>query len=186
MSKEAKELRAQGAISVRTMTVGEIKPYLNNPRKNEEAVEAVMASIKRNGYLDPIEVDETGVILSGHTRYKALIRLKWTQIPVIMVTGLSEEQKIEYRILANRTGEVAKWDDQRVIAEFRKLTSVDDLIDAFPDLSLDKWATKFDQEERKDLEKAQKDLESGMGQPVPADRFKTAACPNCGHEFQVS
>lgn len=52
--------------------LSEIKPYENNPRKNDDAVEAVMESIKQCGYVAPIIVDENMIILAGHTRFKAL------------------------------------------------------------------------------------------------------------------
>lgn len=53
-------------------SLSEIKPYENNPRRNDGAVTAVEESIKQCGYIAPIIVDEDGVILAGHTRYKAL------------------------------------------------------------------------------------------------------------------
>jgi ParB-like chromosome segregation protein Spo0J len=56
--------------------------------------------------LDPIEIDENGVILSGHTRYKALQKLGYKTVDVILYTGLTDEQKRKYRILANKTGEL--------------------------------------------------------------------------------
>ena len=52
--------------------MAEIKPYANNPRNNDGAVDAVLESIKQCGYISPIVVDENYVILAGHTRYKAL------------------------------------------------------------------------------------------------------------------
>lgn len=56
-------------------SLGEIRPYKNNPRNNENAVEAVAESIKQCGYIAPIIVDENFIILAGHTRYKALKQL---------------------------------------------------------------------------------------------------------------
>lgn len=90
--------------------LSDIKPYPNNPRKNNEAVAAVVESIKQCGYCDPIEVDENGVILSGHTRLKALKKLGWKEVEVVVISGLTEEQKKKYRLLANKTGEIALWD----------------------------------------------------------------------------
>ncbi|RMH67862.1 MAG: chromosome partitioning protein ParB, partial [Bacteroidetes bacterium] len=51
--------------------IDEIKPYEKNPRLNDQAVEAVAASIRQFGFRQPIVVDEAGVIVCGHTRYKA-------------------------------------------------------------------------------------------------------------------
>lgn len=61
----------------------EIRPYDNNPRRNDEAAKAVANSIKEFGFQSPIIVDRDGVIIAGHTRYKAARRLKLQEVPVI-------------------------------------------------------------------------------------------------------
>lgn len=93
-----------------TKKIAEITPYENNPRRNDTAVAAVEESIKQCGYIAPIIVDEDGVILAGHTRYKALQKLGRSECEVIVKEGLSEEQKRKYRILDNKTAELASWD----------------------------------------------------------------------------
>lgn len=90
--------------------INEIFPYANNPRKNNNAVDAVAESIRQCGYIAPIIVDENGVILAGHTRYKALKKLGRDWAEVIVKDGLTEEQKKKYRLLDNKTGELASWD----------------------------------------------------------------------------
>jgi ParB-like chromosome segregation protein Spo0J len=52
----------------------QIKPYKNNPRKNDAAVDIVAASLRRFGKRQPIVVDQNGVIIMGHTRLKAAIK----------------------------------------------------------------------------------------------------------------
>lgn len=93
-----------------TKPLSELKPYPNNPRKNAGAVDAVAASITQCGYVAPIIVDENMEILAGHTRYKALKKLKYSECEVIIRAGLTEEQKKKYRILDNKTNEFADWD----------------------------------------------------------------------------
>lgn len=51
--------------------IGEIRPYENNPRKNDGAVDAVADSIREFGWKVPVVIDKDGVIVAGHTRYKA-------------------------------------------------------------------------------------------------------------------
>lgn len=92
------------------MPIGDIKPYPNNPRKNDDAVAAVVESIKQCGYCAPIVVDEDGVVLAGHTRLKALKKLGRTEAEVCVKTGMTEEQKKKYRLLDNKTNEFAEWD----------------------------------------------------------------------------
>lgn len=93
-----------------TMKLKDIRPYPNNPRKNDTAVEAVAESIRQCGYVAPVIVDEDGVILAGHTRYKALKKLGRTEAEVIVKDGLTDEQKRKYRLLDNKTNELAGWD----------------------------------------------------------------------------
>lgn len=97
-------------MHLKTAKLKEIKPYDRNPRINESAVEAVAESIRQCSYIAPIIVDEDGVILAGHTRYKALKMLGYTECEIIVKEGLTEEQKRKYRILDNKTNELAEWD----------------------------------------------------------------------------
>lgn len=92
------------------MHMEDIRPYPNNPRKNDGAVDAVAESIRQCGYVAPIIVDENGVILAGHTRYKALKKLGYETADVLIKSGMTEEQKKKYRLLDNKTGELADWD----------------------------------------------------------------------------
>ncbi len=90
--------------------LSDIKPYENNPRRNDQAVEAVAESIRQCGYIAPIIVDEDNVILAGHTRYKALKKLGRKEAECVVKAGLTEEQKRKYRLLDNKTNEFAEWD----------------------------------------------------------------------------
>lgn len=108
-------------MELKKVKISEIKPYENNPRKNDEAVAAVMESIKQCEYISPIVVDEDMVVLAGHTRLKALKKLKVKEIDVIVKAGLSEEQKRKYRILDNKTNEFAEWDIELLDIELEGL-----------------------------------------------------------------
>jgi ParB-like chromosome segregation protein Spo0J len=96
-------------------------PYGNNPRVNEPAVADTMESIRQCENLDPIEVDEDFVILSGHTRLIAMQRLGITETEIVQYTGLTDEQKRKYRILANKTNELAEWDFEKLEKEMADL-----------------------------------------------------------------
>ena len=100
----------QPTRELKTLKLSEIKPYPNNPRKNDNAVETVAESIKQCGYCAPIAVDEDCIILAGHTRLKAIKKLGWKEAEVLVISGLTDEQKKKYRLLDNKTGEVALWD----------------------------------------------------------------------------
>lgn len=104
-----------------TLPIGEVHPYENNPRLNDEAVADVMESIKQCTSLDPIEIDENNVILCGHTRLKAYQKLKFKEVDCIQYVGLSDEQKIKYRLLNNKTAERADWDVDKLLEELDKV-----------------------------------------------------------------
>ena len=104
-----------------TLKLSDIHPYQNNPRINDDAVDDVMESIKQCENLDPIEIDEDNVVLAGHTRLKALQKLKYKETECIRYSGLTEDQKRKYRILSNRTGEKAEWDFDKLKEELESL-----------------------------------------------------------------
>ena len=78
-----------------------IRPYDKNPRKNDPAVDAVARSITDYGFRQPIVVDADGVIVVGHTRWKAAQKLGLKQVPV-HVADLPPEKAKAYRIADNQ------------------------------------------------------------------------------------
>lgn len=106
---------------LKRVKVEDVRPYPNNPRHNDNAVDAVAESIRQCGYMQPILVDEEMVVLAGHTRLKALQKLGATECDVVQVEGLSEEQKKKYRFLDNKTGEAAFWDFPKLSEEIKAL-----------------------------------------------------------------
>lgn len=106
---------------LKAVALDELKPYENNPRVNDNAVGAVAESIKQCEYVAPIIVDEDMVILAGHTRLKALQELGRDTAEVMIVSGLSEAQKRKYRLLDNKTNELAMWDFDKLDIELADL-----------------------------------------------------------------
>ena len=84
---------------------------LHHPRHNDEAIDAVAASIKEFGFRQPIVTDEQDVIIVGHTRYKAAAKLGMELVPVHVAIGLSPQQARAYRIADNQTATIATWDE---------------------------------------------------------------------------
>ena len=102
-----------------------IRPYEKNPRRNDEAVDAVAASIREFGWQQPIVVDKDGVIIAGHTRYKAAKKLKCDTVPVVVADDLTEDQVKAYRLADNKTGELAEWDTALLDEELAELADFD-------------------------------------------------------------
>ncbi len=105
--------------------IASIRPYENNPRINDAAVDMVAASIKEFGFRQPIVVDEQGVIIVGHSRFKAALKLEMTEAPVHVAVGLSPAQAKAYRIADNQTATLSQWDDDKLAIELIALQGMD-------------------------------------------------------------
>src|SRR5215469_10137050 len=106
-------------VELRRITT--IKPYDKNPRLNDQAVDAVAASIREFGFRQPIVVDEDGVIIVGHTRYKAAVKLGLEEVPVHVALGLTPAQAKAYRLADNQTATLSAWDDDKLPLELAGL-----------------------------------------------------------------
>jgi len=112
-------------MKIEMRALDSIQPYENNPRINDSAVEAVMASIREFGFRQPIVLDEQGVMIVGHTRFKAAQRLGLEQLPVHVAIGLTPAQIKAYRLADNQTATIAEWDYNLLPLELTDLQSLD-------------------------------------------------------------
>lgn len=115
--------KSKDRIVVEYMPVESVHPYANNPRINDGAVDYVARSIERYGFRAPICVDKDNVIIYGHTRLRAAIRLGMKEVPVYRATDMSPEQAAEYRLADNSVAEIAVWDRMKLKEEFAALPS---------------------------------------------------------------
>lgn len=90
--------------------IDEIIPYINNPRDNDAAVDAVASSIKNFGFNQPIAIDSNNEIIAGHTRYKAAKKLGIKEVPCVIIDDLTDEEVKAYRLADNKVAELAEWD----------------------------------------------------------------------------
>ena len=124
-------------MSVELRPLDAVRPYANNPRQNDDAVEAVAESIRRFGFRQPIVVDADGVIVAGHTRFRAAQRLGLATVPVHVATDLTPDEVRAYRLADNKTAELASWDDAMLSIE----------LDALRGAGIDWTLLGFDEEE---------------------------------------
>jgi len=108
-------------FTVELRKIDDIRPYERNPRINDQAVDAVAASLAEFGFRQPVVVDPEGVIIVGHTRWKAAQKLGLAKVPVHIATDLTPEQARAYRISDNKTGELADWDLEILPIELNEL-----------------------------------------------------------------
>lgn len=129
-----------------------ITPYEKNPRKNDEAVDAVANSIKEFGFKVPIVIDKDGIIVAGHTRYKAAKKLRMKSVPCIVASDLTDEQIKAFRLADNRTAELAEWDMELLTEELDEI------------LNIDMSEFGFEAEEEQQTEAVEDDYEPDMSQ----------------------
>jgi ParB/RepB/Spo0J family partition protein len=103
------------------LALQEITPYENNPRNNDNAVDAVAKSIHDFGFQQPLVLDKNKVIIVGHTRYKAALKLGLETVPCVIADNLTEEKVRAYRLADNKVGELASWDQAMLEVELGEL-----------------------------------------------------------------
>lgn len=135
-----------GKMEIVYAKLDDLKPYKKNPRDNEGAVEKVAKSIKEFGFKVPMVVTKDGVIIAGHTRYKASQRLGLESVPVVYADDLTEEQTKAFRLADNRVAEEAQWNEDLLRIE---LDELEGMFTGFDDDELDNL---FDEGVEPDLE----------------------------------
>ena len=126
-------------MHIESRPIDSIRPYENNPRQNDDAVAAVAESIRQFGFRQPIVVDGEGVIVIGHTRWRAAKQLGLIEVPVHVAVELTTDQIRALRIADNKTAEIAEWDLEKLGIEIKAIEG--------GDLDLDLAALGFDQDE---------------------------------------
>ena len=162
-------------LRVKYVTIGDVRPYEDNPRRNDDAVQAVVNSLREFGWKQPIVVDADGTIVAGHTRYKAAQALGMGEVPVVVASDLTPEQCAAYRLADNRVGELAEWDGELLAQELDGLADIDMSAFGFDSGELLSGA---------DVDDLFEDYGGGSSEddgPSP----KMVTCPHCGATFEA-
>lgn len=112
-------------IRIEYWPVSRLVPYERNPRKNDKAVDRIVASIREYGFTVPILARSSGDVIDGHLRLKGALVLKMVEVPVIPCDGWSPAQVKAFRLLANRSVNWAEWDMEALALEFGELKALD-------------------------------------------------------------
>lgn len=155
----------------KTVPIESLVPYAQNPRTHSDAqIEQLRASIREFGFTNPLLIDERGGLIAGHGRLLAARAEGMTELPAIVVAGLSDAQRRALVIADNQLALNAAWDMQLLSAEL-KLLAADDF-----DLEL----TGFKLDEIEELTVA---FDPNALQPRLDVRVRIT-CPHCGHAFE--
>jgi DNA modification methylase len=143
----------ESLTGVQTMPLGQIKPNPDNPKTHSaKQIRQIANSIVAFGFTNPILADEYGEILAGVGRYEAAKLLGLTNVPVIVVTGLSRAKRRALVIADNKIAENSGWDRERLAIEIPELTELlsaeglDISILGFEPVEIDQLQTDFEEE----------------------------------------
>lgn len=182
--------------NIKMISIKKIRPYFNNPRNNEKAVQALIRVIPAIGFNVPILIDKDGFIVKGHSRYYAATQLGMEELPCI-VSENNDEKNNEDRVYDNAVQDLSDWD----MPKLKDLTK--DLTYTIPNLELKNMNLRLVNEEIKidnlnisnvietittlELNKDIEELEKGIN-PEPKNDFTylVIACRHCGGEISLN
>ncbi|MBN9545432.1 MAG: ParB N-terminal domain-containing protein [Alphaproteobacteria bacterium] len=100
----------------------ELTPHPNNPKRHpRHQIRKMAQSMKSFGFNSPVLADENGRILAGHGRVAAAKKAGLTEIPVIYLTHLSEDEATAFMLADNKLAEISKWDDPLLATVIKEL-----------------------------------------------------------------
>jgi hypothetical protein len=111
-------------LEVKYIDIGRLRPWEDNPRLNDHAVDAVAESIRSFGFNVPILCDQNFTIVAGHTRWKTAQKLGLEVVPVITVE-MTDAKRRAFAIADNKTAEIADWDFPKLREVLEELCSED-------------------------------------------------------------
>jgi len=117
-------------LAVTYRAISELIPDPRNARTHpKRQIDQLKASIEAFGFTNPILADPDGHIIAGHGRLQAARAMGFTEVPTIVLAGLSEVQKRALRIADNKIALNAGWDVEILQQELGELASIDVDID---------------------------------------------------------
>lgn len=159
-------------ISIRYLDRSKLKPFERNVMIHSDAqVAQIAASIEEFGWTNPVLVDEQQEIIAGHGRIAAAERLGIDEVPVIVLAGLSDEQKRAYRLADNKIPLNAGWDDELLKLEFAELldSGFDISLTGFSKLEIDDLLGEADSTSEGDEERYTAKIDSPVYEPSESE-----------------
>lgn len=154
-----------------SVRLSEIAPDPANERTHSrQNLDAIRASLTRYGQREPLVVNRrTGLIEAGHGRYVVMQELGWEYAAVVLVDE-DEKAASGYRVAANRSAELAEWDDARLLKTLAELG----------DAAIE---SGFTEAEIKKIEKSLTPPDVEIDRSVKPTFGAKITCPNCKHEW---
>lgn len=156
-------------IAIEYWSIERLAPYAANAKIHKDNdVDLIAQSIERFGFNDPIGVDPGGEIIEGHGRYLAAQKLGLSEVPVLIVPGLSDRQKRLYRIAHNKVALQSTFNLSQLIETLHELSGGDISLTSmgFTDASLAglRWADEDRMRQIEDAETARVQSQIDLGE----------------------
>ena len=164
----------KAALPLEYIAPGLLVQSTRNPRKHpKEQIQALCENIRRFGFLVPVIVGADNVLITGHARTEAALRLDLDEIPIVRLANLTKEEEDVLRLSDNKISDLAEWDDLMFDSELERLKSID--VELLEGLGLE--PIDADSDDDGDAEVGDDDFD------IPDKRRVLKTCPNCGHQF---
>lgn len=157
-------------MNVEYVAVDKIKAYGNNAKLHPGwQIEQIKKSIQEFGFNDPIAIDSDGVIIEGHGRFLAATELGFDEVPVIVLSDMTDEKKRSYMLVHNKLTMNTGFDYDILMNELVEL-----------DIDMDQYGFECDEEEREYT------IENKEYNPGEFDDEKFEyECSECGFRFNA-
>lgn len=149
----------------------EIKPYVRNPRENDITVDKLVKIIPQVGFNVPLVLDKNGIIVKGHARFRAGIRLGMEEFPCIISEASDEQNKLD-RISDNRVSEFSEWVMDALKEELDGITMDTSDLEMMVDEPV---------EVVQEAEEAEAKEEAELTLTAEPKKFIKVICEKCGH-----
>src|SRR5258708_29862716 len=140
-------------IDIFWIAIDKLTPNVRNARTHSrKQIRQIADSIAAFGFVVPILIDDSGVIIAGHGRYAAAKLLGLKEVPAIKVQGLSEAKRRALALADNKIAENAGWDRDILAVELPELAEIlvlerpDVSITGFSPIEIDQLAVDFEQD----------------------------------------
>jgi DNA modification methylase len=113
------------AFEVERWAIDRLKPYANNARQHSaKQLEQIRGAMRSYGWTTPILAREDGTIIAGHARWEAGKLEGFTEVPVIVARGWTDEQCRAYTLADNRIALNGAWDEDVLKLELGELSAL--------------------------------------------------------------
>ncbi|MBK9386049.1 MAG: DNA modification methylase [Planctomycetes bacterium] len=143
---------SHSTLAVEEVPIGRLFLSPSNPRRNDQAVPHVAASLRRFGWRQPVVAKPSGEVIAGNTRLKAAQSLGMERVPVVWFDG-PDLEATAFAIADNKTHEFAEWDEPALAKLLHELRAEDGLEGVgFDDGEIDRLLEEFDLGEQREVE----------------------------------